>query len=677
MVSRHLEYRADLDGLRAVAILPVLFFHADLTLFRGGFIGVDVFFVLSGFFMARVIMGDLERGSFSFSQFYLRRMRRILPALFSMMAVTAVAAWFLLMPKELMYFADSLRAAALFASNILFESESGYFDIAAEAKPLLHTWSLSIEEQFYIVFPIALFAAHKFARQHLTRIVLVVALLSFCASSWAVFYSPEKAFYLLHFRVWELLAGALVAFAPRPQYTPVVARALSLVGIAGILLAVFLYTADTPFPGAYAALPVLSTALVIHAACKDGLPALLLSNPASVFIGRISYSLYLWHWPLIVFFRYMLGHDLTIANSIQIILLSFAFAYLSWRFIEQPARYGSWASSRTLIFGLSGSAVVAAISFAYVVRDFDGAPMRLPDPVSALYAATYDQGPFFSEDCFADSDGKGQPVSSIHQGRLCPMGAGEKDRTKFLVWGDSHAAAIAPAIDGAARRSGTSGMFVGRASCPPLPDAAFGPPLVVNRCKDFNAAVLELIERERFPFVFLVGYWPKYVHQAELAGEGIFFDPKVVPPLEDWSQPVRASLDATIARFAQQGTRVILVQDVPEMGFDVPEALARARMTGRSIDVAPSLHFTQKRQALARRVLAQSAETSGSLLVDPLKAVCDATRCHAMIDGTVLYRDGNHLSAKGAEFIAPVFDPVFSIIQNDRRSRVIDSMGGT
>lgn len=674
MATRHLEYRPDLDGLRAIAILPVLFFHADLPWFPGGFVGVDVFFVLSGFFMARVIMADLERDDFSFWQFYLRRIRRILPALFSMIAITAGVAWFLLMPKEFEYFAGSVKAAALFTSNILFQRESGYFDIAAEMKPLLHTWSLSIEEQFYIIFPITLFAAHKFARKHLFTILLAVMLVSFAASSWAAFRSPEKAFYLLQFRIWELLTGSLVALVPRPNYPPGLPKYLGFLGIAGILLAVFLYSSDTPFPGLYAAVPCLSTALVIHAHCSDGVPALLLNNRASIFVGRISYSLYLWHWPLIVFFRYMVGHDLTIMNSLQVVVLSFALAYLSWRFIEQPARYGVWLSSRTVIFGLSGSAVLAAVTFGFTVQKLEGIPQRLPEEVYQLYAATYDKSPFFSEKCFANSDGKGLAARDVGEGKLCTIGASDKNKIQFLVWGDSHAAAIAPAIDAAARQRGTSGLFAGRASCPPLPEADFGPPAAVNRCKGYNAAVMDLIQRERFPFVFLVGYWPKYVHRAELPGEGIYFDAAMAPNLTDWSAPVHASLRTTINRLAQQGTRVILVMDVPEMGRDVPEALARAKMTGESLDVAPSLEYTRKRQALARQVLTDSARESGSLLVDPMKSLCDATKCHVIVAGKVLYQDGDHLSRQGAEFLAPIFRPVFSVIHDDTR---IVASGGT
>ncbi|SES39347.1 Peptidoglycan/LPS O-acetylase OafA/YrhL, contains acyltransferase and SGNH-hydrolase domains [Rhizobium sp. NFR03] len=662
MSASHLDYRPDLDGLRALAILPVLLFHADVSLFRGGFVGVDVFFVLSGYFMARIILSDLVAGTFSFPAFYIRRIKRIIPALFTMMAVTAVIAWFRLMPEEFRYFGDSVRAAALFTANVLFRQESGYFDISAEMKPLLHTWSLSMEEQFYILFPISLFLVFSFARRYLLHITSGFILVSFVACLWATAHSPEKAFFLLHFRVWELLIGALVAFAPRPNYDVRVATGLSTVGLAAVLAAIFLYSDATPFPGPFAAIPVLGAALVIHAGSQSRFPAYLLTNGVAVFIGRISYSLYLWHWPIIVFYRYETGHSLTLSESLIVILLSFAAAIVSWRFIEQPARYAPVFKSRRLVLSLMGGAMAGAVAFGFVVTRYAGLPQRLPDDVYAVYAATYDQSPFFAPNCFANSNGDGLRPQSIRDGDLCPMGSPSAGPAKFLVWGDSHAAAIAPAIDEAARKAGVSGLFVGRASCPPLPGAVFGPDHIVARCVETNAAILSLIEKQRFPYVFMVGYWPKYVHRTELPEEGVFFTASEALVLPDWSAPVRYSLKATIAAFAKQGTRVILVQDVPEMGVKVPEALARAKMTGENEDLSMPFSYTLHRQKLARDMLLAVARETRSSTIDPFTSLCDETRCHPVANGGILYRDGDHLSLTGARYLAPLFDETMAMI---------------
>jgi peptidoglycan/LPS O-acetylase OafA/YrhL len=654
------DYRPDLDGMRAVAILPVLLFHTGLGGFQGGFIGVDVFFVLSGYFMARIILSDLKRDCFSLQQFYIRRVRRIIPALVAMIAFSSVAAWFLFMPQELLYFADSVRAAALFTSNILFRRESGYFDIASDMKPLLHTWSLSVEEQFYLVFPIALYFSYKYARRWILVILLAAMALSFGAGIWAVLNAPAKAFYLLHFRIWELLIGALVAAAPPAKYGAFASRTLTVLGLASVFLPVCFYSPELPFPGAYAAVPCLGTALVIHARCQEGMVAGFLSNPVSIFIGRISYSLYLWHWPIIVFSRYALGRELSGGWTLGVLAASFMMAYLSWRFVEQPARYGKLSASCKALFAFSSCAILTAIAFAFVVNKLDGIPQRLPKDAYRLYQAAHDRSQFNSKRCFADTDGSGLTPEQIRKGDLCRVGAATLGEPQFLIWGDSHAAAIAPAIDVAARRIGVSGLFVGRASCPPLPNTDFGSPAAVKRCVDHTSAVMSLVEQRQFAFVFLVGYWPKYVHRAELPGQGIFFDPNVEPSTADWSAPVRASLETTLAKFTRQGTKAILVMDVPEMGYDVPEALARAVVLGSSLDIAPSLEYTNKRQALARRVLEETAKSVGALVIDPLSAICDAYRCHAMRDGVVLYADQDHLSAKGAESLAPLFYPVLS-----------------
>ncbi|MCA1371195.1 acyltransferase [Bradyrhizobium sp. BRP14] len=663
VTHQHLEYRPDLDGLRAVAILPVVLFHAGFSSFGGGFVGVDVFFVLSGFFMARIILSDLERGSFSFWQFYVRRMRRIFPALFSMMAASSIAAWFLFMPQEFTYFANSLIAAALFVSNVLFRREAGYFDISAEMKPLLHTWSLSVEEQFYLIFPVALFICYKVAGERTFRIALAVTLLSFAASTFQVYDKPEKAFYLLHFRVWELLLGVLVALRPPATYTARTSQVLTALGLAAVFFAVLLYSPSTPFPGLSAAVPCVGTAIVIHAHCRDGLVARFLSNPVSVFIGRISYSLYLWHWPIIVFSRYTLGDELTMGSAFTIVATSFAVAYLSWRFIEQPARYGRLAPSGVAMAGLSSVATLSAVAFGSVVAAWQGIPERLPEEARRLYWATYDDSPFSSPRCFTDSNGDGLTPVQIRKGELCKVGVETGNEPQFLVWGDSHAAAIAPAIDAAARQMGLSGVFVGRGSCPPLPNADFGTRWAVERCVEHNSAVMSLIEQRKFPYVFMVGYWPKYVHRAELPRQGHIFDPRVEPSFADWSAPVRTSLSTTLAGFTRQGTKAILVMDVPEMGHEVPEALARAVVSGGTFDIAPSLEYTNKRQALARSVLEEVAKSSGSLIVDPMSGICDAFRCHVMREGTVLYKDEDHLSSEGAKSLAALFQPVLNMMR--------------
>ncbi|WP_337269072.1 acyltransferase family protein [Oryzifoliimicrobium ureilyticus] len=663
-----LTYRPDLDGLRALAILPVLLFHAGFSVVSGGYVGVDVFFVLSGYLMTRIILGGLETDSFSFVDFYLRRARRIFPALFAMIACSSVAAWFLFMPEELEYYARSVAASALFYANVHFQRESGYFDLAADMKPLLHTWSLAVEEQFYLLLPLAMTLCFRFARRRILHIVIATAVISFAVSQWSVANSPEKAFYLLYSRVWELLLGSLVAVLPRPAYRMITTNALTAAGLIAILISIFLYTKDTPFPGVAAALPCLGAALIIHASCQTGFVSPILNNPISIFVGRISYSVYLWHWPLIVFLRYFLGHALNVEWSLFVVVMSLGLGALSWRFIEQPMRHGPRAPSKLALIGASSCAFILAVLFSNVVQDKQGFPNRLPDQALRIYEATYDRGKFFSQKCFAEANTPGISTDDIEHDRLCTIGADKPGPPQFLLWGDSHAAAIAPAIDRAAREFGLTGTFVAKASCPPLPDGDFAQSSIDEICKPYNDAVMALIKRHKYPYVFMAGYWPKYVHRAELPSQGIFFDPTKPPPLEDHSAPIRDGLMRVTAELKAQNIIPVLIFDVPEAGYAVPEVLAKAELSDKSFDIALPLSFTRQRQALSRKVLEDVAKANDLPLADPLKEICDDTKCRLIVGDTVLYRDKDHLSSKGAAILSPAFGPIMEQIKRSGAS---------
>ncbi|MFA1624390.1 acyltransferase family protein [Rhizobium mongolense] len=670
------SYRAELDGLRAVAVIPVVLYHIGLAWLPGGFVGVDVFFVLSGYFMARIISSEIAAGSFNIWQFYGRRIRRILPALTAVLAASTIAAWFLFMPQEFEYFAKSLIGAATFTANILFQKESGYFDLEAHTKPLLHTWSLSVEEQFYIFFPLTLLLTRK--SRAVTLAVLIAAFfLSFAASCWAAFNATSQGFYLLPFRVWELLLGSLVALVPAPKLTQRSESLMAGVGLLGIVAAFFAYNVDTPFPGYYALLPCLSAAAVIFSRAEGSWSYALLKAPPMMFIGKISYSVYLWHWPIIVFTRYLnLGMEAWLEGA-MVFACALALGYLSWRFIEQPFRHGGGMSIVTPL--VSGAAALgASVAVASTIIAYHGMPWRLSGDALQLYAATYDQSPFSQPRCFADTNGNGLSVAAIEEGRLCVVGDHSTTAPpSFVVWGDSHSAAMAPAIDLAARKAGIRGVLVGRGGCPPLPNAAFSSQKNVERCVDHNKAALSFIETQKIPYVFLVAYWPKYVHRSELPNQGIFFDPNIAPPVEDWSGPVRNSLEETITRLDAAGTKSVLVLDVPEMGVPVPEALARAVTTSRSEDIAPSRDYTDQRQSLARMVLNDVAKRKNAYLVDPLPKLCDATRCHAIINDTVMYKDADHLSASGARILAPIFDGVINVIAHSIPAQAVGGKPGS
>jgi peptidoglycan/LPS O-acetylase OafA/YrhL len=580
-------YRADIDGLRAIAVLPVVLYHAGIPGFQGGFVGVDVFFVISGYLITSLIAGEIAAGDFSLLRFYERRIRRIVPALFAMIAACAIVAWMFFMPEEFRFFGRSMRATALFASNIQFARESGYFDLGAQMKPLLHTWSLAVEEQFYIVFPLLLMTLSRFGRSRTVATLSVLFAASLAASAWGVFQWPTDAFFLSQFRAWELLLGALLAFkvVPPPSRS-FTTQMLAALGVGLIAIAVLTFSETTPFPGLAALLPCLGAGLVIHAHAGDGLVGRALQAPALVFIGLISYSLYLWHWPLVVFTPYFTGHKVSAVQGSAIVIGSIILAAISWHFIEKPFRGHAGHVGRRPLFAGAALALAAAAGFGNYVVAAGGMPARLPASVQTVYAATYDISPFYRPGCFMDSDSASGPtLADIRSRKLCGLGTKEGADPAFLVWGDSHAASMAPAIDVAAAGAGISGRIAAHASCPPLPDVQLPDPGQTERCREFNAAVLDLIASRHIPLVFLVAYWPKYVHDSELPHRGVFFDPSTAPTLADKSAPIVHAFDRLLADLKRQGTKVVLVMDVPEMGRFVPEAVARAMLTGAMIEI--------------------------------------------------------------------------------------------
>ncbi|MCF7969083.1 MAG: acyltransferase [Methylococcaceae bacterium] len=337
-----MDYRREIDGLRALAVLPVILFHAGFERFSGGFVGVDVFFVISGYLITTIILAELEQGKFSIVNFYERRARRILPALFLVMLVCIPFAWLYLPSPEYKDFSQSLVAVSVFASNILFWRESGYFDTAAELKPLLHTWSLAVEEQYYVLFPPVLMLFWRLGKRWILVMLGLVFVASLAVAEWAAYAKPAAAFYLLPTRGWELLVGAFAAFylskASRKGFSKAVGEVGGWLGVTLILYAVFACSKATPFPGLYALVPTLGAVLVILFATQQTTVGKFIGNKVFVGVGVISYSAYLWHQPLFAFAK---QRSLTEPSHIVFLILSaltLLLAYLSWRYVETPFR---------------------------------------------------------------------------------------------------------------------------------------------------------------------------------------------------------------------------------------------------------------------------------------------------------------------------------------------------
>ena len=453
-----MKYRREIDGLRALAVLPVIFFHADFQAFSGGFVGVDVFFVISGYLITTIILAELGEGKFSLVNFYERRARRILPALFLVMLVCIPIAWFLLLPKDMKDFSESLIAVSIFASNILFWRESGYFDTAAELKPLVHTWSLAVEEQYYVLFPLFLMLFWRFGKRWVLVTLGLVFITSLAVAQWAAYANPAAAFYLLPTRGWELLLGAFAAFylskANRKDFPKELSELGGFFGIVLIIYAVFTFSKTTPFPGFYALIPTLGAVLIILFATQQTIVGKLVGSKVFVSLGLISYSTYLWHQPLFAFARHA-GLSRSDAFVFFVLaLFSIFLAHLSRRYVETPFRNGALVSKRT-IFTLSAIGSVLFIGIGLYGQKNNNEVVRLPLDQKTFLAYFENELPnlnyykkegfwekyridcdFFNYQIYRSGSWTRVPIDGISKSCFTPS----SDQVKVVfIWGDSHA----------------------------------------------------------------------------------------------------------------------------------------------------------------------------------------------------------------------------------------------
>jgi len=369
------DYRREIDGLRALAVIPVILFHAGFQIFSGGFVGVDVFFVISGYLITTIILTELKTGKFSLVNFYERRVRRILPALFFVMAVCLPFAWLWLLPEDFVAFSKSFSYVPAFLSNVLFRKQSGYFDAATELKPLLHTWSLAVEEQYYLLFPVLLIATRKLSNRFIIYLLIVIFMSSLFYANYKVGIKPSSAFYLLPSRFWEILVGAFVAYYyinhNIKKHNHTTEQLGSLFGFTLIIYSIFAFNTQTPFPSFYTLIPTIGAALIIIFANQKTIVGKLLGMKVMLGIGLISYSAYLWHQPLFAFTRHRSISEPSLYLMSAIAVLSFIFAYLTWKFVERPFR-NKHRFSRKQVFVYAGFVSILYIGIGLVGQQTKG-----------------------------------------------------------------------------------------------------------------------------------------------------------------------------------------------------------------------------------------------------------------------------------------------------------------
>jgi peptidoglycan/LPS O-acetylase OafA/YrhL len=610
------KYRPDVDGLRAVAVLPVVLFHAGVAGFGGGFVGVDVFFVISGYVITLRLLSDLQEGRFSIIDFYERRVRRIFPALFFMIGLTTVAAWFILLPPNFEDYSKSALATALFGSNIYFWKFSGYFDPSAQLRPLLHTWSLAVEEQYYIFMPIAMYVAYRFLKARWLLVFMPVVVLSFALSIYATTTAPTANFFMLPTRAWELLLGALLVLAPPPAPSRKgIAEAIGLAGLALILYAVFTYTEETPFPGVSALPPVLGSAMVIWSGTAHStLVARGLSWRPMVWTGLLSYSLYLAHWPIAVFFRYITLRDPTLLESATIVVASFALAWFSWRFIEQPFRMKGNPFPRKRLFAMAATAMllVSAVGVAGVMSS--GAAFRYPGFEEPQVAGREE---WKERKCFIEGDQGWRDWG----GKDCFITSGQAENA--LLWGDSFAAHYVPGIARNASEIPFNVINYTAAGCPPmLSYYSYARP----NCQEFNQHALELIKEHDIKAVVLSSRW----HSMKSRGlDGI-----------------RSTIEALNA----MGVRTYIIGQSAEFGANIDLLDYRSG----SADTAAWLTNIDP---VVNSELKHYVGTDATF-IDPMSFLCKGDICNFKSDGIFRYIDYGHFSTTGATDAVRAYFPI-------------------
>ena len=655
------KYRPDIDGLRAVAVLSVVLYHAGVRALGGGYVGVDIFFVISGYLITRYVDQRISGGNFSIAEFYERRVRRIMPALLFFLVVSTALCFWGLLPDDLDKFAKSEIAALLFAPNIYFYRAAGYFDLAAKSKPLLHLWSLGVEEQFYIFFPLTMVLAARWGRRATLATVSTICLVSFGLSVWEVHHNPAGAFYLVSFRAWELLLGALLAVELIPKVTGIRLRnTVSALGLTLIFLSLFLYSPATPFPGLAAALPCLGASLVIYGnEAGRTVTGTLLSSRPMIAVGLISYSLYLWHWFLLVFIEQLIGRPLKAGEILGAVLLSFALAAVSWKFVERPFRKRTLGALRPVLFAEVGVVVTCVAAAAFFGIASHGLPQRFSAQVSQYAAGRTDlDDELFS--CAASLS-----LARIQHDDVCRLGS-KMGNPDFIVWGDSHAGSIAPAFKALARETGTAGWLSSSPGCAPLLKVVRIDPHI-SGCPEYNDAVISLIERYDIRVVILVGRWDisalgrsKWELSEGLPQIFLVDSQSRQTSLEESRAAFERGLNRTLARLKQGGRKALLLMDVPNTSMDTPLFLARSMSRGRIGQEARTIITAYDgQQQFVDDLLIRLAQEWSVTVINPKSVLCSGPNCLIAKDGRSLYRDDHHLTRFGALQLVALLRPRF------------------
>ncbi|MDH2919363.1 MAG: acyltransferase family protein [Sideroxydans sp.] len=640
------KFYPEIQGLRAVAIIAVILFHFGWKTLAGGYLGVDIFFVISGFLIAQMISIELARGTFNIRRFYKNRVMRLLPNLFLMIIVSVVISYFVLKPYDFFQYAKSLQFSAVYLTNMVFARQQGYFDMSREAKPLLHTWSLSIEEQFYLVFPLMLILLFKF-KQHRVLVLSVIALASFWVRyNYQQNHLPTEGFFSFAGRVWEFVIGALIVFLPAHIKARLANQSGIALGSFALIIASLIFLDEAvPYASSLLIIPCVATALIILSSgthCTEKL----LSTRVLVFIGGLSYSLYLWHWPLLVWLH---NGDFAGSHALQISVLfalTLAISYLAWRYVEEPFRKnrerfsGRQVGLMTLTFG------IFCVSIGGYIYAQSGMENRFPNWVKVKNNLdTFDFKTAtgttlqYPANCAIGDD----PQAILQHCAFGDLQAAQR----FLVVGDSHVAAWYPAFQAAAEARHTQGVFATQPGCPPLFDIS-SLDGAKNICAEkFDTRIKALIATRAFNKVYLLASWSMY-SEGDPNNQPNHFISDAHTAANDRAssqQVMSAHLQSTIQYLQSFGIEVVLVHSVamlPKVVQALPENYS-----------VPLAQLQQQNFFMTEFVRDHAAELHLTVL-DPSPTLCSTGACLTRANGNVLYTDNNHISPAGAALLTPL-----------------------
>jgi peptidoglycan/LPS O-acetylase OafA/YrhL len=666
-----MEYRREIDGLRALAILPVIFFHAGFAIFSGGYVGVDIFFVISGYLITAIIIDEMDKGTFSLLNFYERRARRILPALFFVMLCTLPFAWYWMLPDELKDYSKSLVTVPLFASNVIFYLTSGYFDTTSEFKPLLHTWSLAIEEQYYILFPIFLLLTWKLGKKTIASLLFLIGAISLLIAQWGSVTHPTFSFYLLPTRGFEILIGSLIYFFTNNKQSAIlinqsINQLFSLAGMGMVLYAIFSFDKETPHPSIETLIPTIGAGLVLAFSNSKNLVGKFLGNKLFVGVGLISYSAYLWHQPIIAFSKIRGLYGIKLIEPWVIIITSLALAFFSWKFIENPFR-NKKLISRTfiIIFSMIGALFFIVIGTTiYLENGLKKWNNKIPPNIMWLS---------MGEKIDANGD-ICKPIAYKNTG-ISTCNFGDLKSTKnIILYGDSHSQVIEDELNKTFKVRGIKGIKLAIYGCEVIPELKLYKKAktdITERCnnkfkdmlsyiKDIDAEVI-VVSRWTYKLYPIKGQIDDMTSKNSEGGvennsTQYQFASVLNGKINFDSESKKIALNNFLDGILSSTKKLYLIYPVPEISWDiVRKNIVYYRVNGTLLDeISIPYSDFKKRNGYVYTIFNEYKNNPRVVTIKPENIFCNsfvADRCVAQYETTPFYYDDDHLSDAGAHLL--------------------------